>query len=94
MKQQQIDVEIEIPVNDYLVGDENFARQIIERMREKADAEVSAAGGRLRTDRLPDINTMRATSPIYGGDLLLVASRWWADMPESFDPARASAESR
>lgn len=93
-KEAQIDVEMEVPVNDYLVGDEAFARGLIEKMREKADAEARLAGGTLRTDRLPELNTMRATSPIFGGDLLLVASRWWVEVPESFDPGRASAASR
>lgn len=98
MRTAQIDVEIEFDADEHQIGDRDFPRQVMERMREKADAEATAAGGRLRTDVLPEFNTMRAMRPgtsfAEAREVVLCASRWTVDVPESFDPARAAAASR
>jgi len=39
----------------------------------------------LRTDRVPEFVLAEAQSPLVG-DVLIVASRWWAEVPESFQP--------
>lgn len=98
MKTAQIDVEIEMDADEIQIGDRNFARQVMERMRDKADAEARAVGGTLRTDVIPEFNTMRAMRPgtsfEQAREVVLCASRWTVDVPESFDPERAAALSR
>lgn len=99
MRDVQIDIEMEIHASDWQVErsvhDRNeFSRQAIEKMREKAREEAERAGGYLRVDRTPEFDSRQVGHPVLGVDLILVASRWWCVMPDSFDPARAAAATR
>jgi hypothetical protein len=98
VKEVQIDVEMELPADEIQAGDRDFARQAMERMRDHADAVAREQGCTLRTDRLPEFNVMRAMTPgrplQAAEEVILIASRWWVDAPDSFDPARAAANSR
>lgn len=99
MRDVQIDIEMEIHASDWQVErsvhDRNeFSRQAIEKMRNAAAVEAELAGGYLRTDRMPEFDSRQVGHPVLGIDLIVVASRWWCVMPESFDPERAAAASR
>lgn len=86
MREAQLDVTLEILVADdtAVMGDQEFWRQAMEKMRVKADELCAAAGARLRTDRPPEIISKIASHRLTQGDWVLVASRWWADVPDTF----------
>lgn len=100
MKDVQIDVELAIPQGEIVdavsstFGKNVLAKDIIDRVRQRADDEAHRVGGRLHTDRIPEFYIRRGSDVIHGGDFLLVASRWWVSVPNAFDPARAAAASR
>jgi|SRR6187549_1297605 len=100
MKCVKIDIESAIPQGeliDVLWSRERkntLAKEIINSHREKADAAASAAGGSLRTDTPPEFYIRRGADLVAGGDFLLTASRWDVWVPDTFDPARASAATR
>lgn len=98
MKEAQIDVEMELDADEYQAADPDFPRRAMERMRDHASAVAAEQGATLRTDRLPEFNIMRAMTPnrplAASREVILVASRWWVDAPDTFDPARAAANSR
>lgn len=91
MREQQIDVEMVIEANEAQVADPDFSRALMERLRDAAAAQVAQVGGRLRTDRETTFYHRRAIDPGSGfkeaRDVILVASRWWADVPDDFVPA-------
>lgn len=100
MKAQMIDVELavargEIADSLFTTQDKNaLATALIERVRGKAEEEARAVGGRLQTDTLPEFYIRRGSHVTFGGDYLLVASRWTVLVPDQFDMRRASAASR
>jgi hypothetical protein len=63
--------------------------RVVEPLRIKAEQEVRAVGGRLRTDRMPEIYFRRGSHLTRGGDYLLAAARWHAEVPNAFDSSRA-----
>lgn len=94
MKPQQIDVTLEIPMSQDDIEQArrpDFWRQGIEAMREIADSEAAKIGGHVVTDRLPEIAEPKfanRASPLFVGqeqNWMLWASRWWVEVPESFD---------
>jgi len=94
VKQQQIDVMLEIPMGEDDIEQarrEEFWREGMEYMRELADQKARAVGGHVVTDRPPEIleprYADRASALYVGGSqhVLLWASRWWVEVPESFD---------
>lgn len=100
MKIVRIDVELPVEkgeIADHLYTTEaknRLSAALVERVRGKADEEARAVGGRLLTDSLPEFYLRRGSHVVFGGDYLLVASRWKVEVPESFDPKRAAAASR
>ena len=91
MRTALLDVHLEVRVPDQVDetgGDPEFWRQAIERMREKADEMATAGGGRLRTDRAPEMLSKRASHMLVPGAWILMATRWHVDVPESFDADR------
>lgn len=64
-----------------------LSAEIVEKSRMTADQMARAVGGWVRTDRMPEWNIARKASVLLGGDFLLVASRWWCEVPDDFDPA-------
>ena len=87
MREAQLDVTLEIQVMDdvAVMGDTDFWRGAMEKMREEADRlAATVPGARLRTDRPPEIISRLGSHNLLLGEWVLVASRWWVDVPESF----------
>lgn len=57
-------------------------RYAMECSREQADRLCSTSGGRLRTDRAPEVVIRKAVKPETGRDVTLVASRWAVVAPD------------
>jgi len=93
VKDIMMDVELDIPNADVLnMGDSTTAsKEIINRLRVKAEQVCREHGVELRTDRAPEVITKQAMSPLLGGEFLLVSSRWACVAPDNFDPAQHSA---
>jgi hypothetical protein len=94
MKAVQLDITLEIPMSEDDIaqtGESGFWRQVLERMKHDADEEAAKVGGRVVTDRMPEVAeprfAERASGIFVGGtsQWLLCASRWWVEVPESFD---------
>ncbi len=90
MRAVQLDVQLEIPLADahrLAANRGSIGPEIIDMSRERAEQLVRSAGvtAYLRTDRVPEFVLAEAQSPLVG-DVLIVASRWWAEVPESFQP--------
>lgn len=94
MKPQQIDITVEIPMGEDDIEQarrEDFWREGMEYMRRLADEKAAAVGGHVVTDRPPELLeprfANRASALYVGGtqNWLLWASRWWVEVPESFD---------
>jgi hypothetical protein len=86
VKPQQLDVQLEIPmsqVRQYASRRGEIGPEIIDMSRQRAEELCREAGATLRTDRVPEFVFSEAQSPLVG-DVLLVGSRWWAEVPESF----------
>lgn len=100
MKDHFIDVQVPIEHGEALdkiisTGGKNaLAAEIVEKHRVKAEQEVRAVGGKLRTDRAPEFYIRRGADLVHGGDYILTASRWACTVPNSFDPEFASQRSR
>lgn len=90
MREQQIDIEMVLDADEKQINDPDFGRALMERMRDAAAAQVQVVGGRLRTDRETTFYHRRAMAPgtsfQQARDVLLVASRWWAEVPDDFVP--------
>lgn len=89
MKDAWLDTEIEIPLDEATarsgVGDD-LAKEIINTLRDHAQRVLlrdAGASAYVRTDRMPETVSARKTSPILGGDLLLVRMRWPVVVPDS-----------
>jgi hypothetical protein len=100
MKAQQIDILLEIPVSEDDIEQarrEEFWREGMEYMRQLADQKAAAFGGHVVTDRLPEMGEPQfanRASGIFVGETqnwLLWASRWWVEVPDSFDVCAAAA---
>lgn len=90
MRAVQIDVQLEIRLAEahrMAINHGSIGPEVIEASRERAEQLVRSAGvtAYLRTDRVPEFVLAEAQSPLVG-DVLIVASRWWAEVPESFQP--------
>ena len=83
MRDVFVDVLLEVPTGELRVLD-NAAQQVLERLRDSADRLCSEQGGRLRTDRAPELVVKEAQHPLLG-DMTLFASRWAAVAPESVE---------
>lgn len=100
VKPAQIDVELEIPYGEILdqigtTADKNVvATIVVERCRHEALRLAEEAGGSLNMARPPEFYIRRGSHVTFGGDFMLVASRWWCEMPNDFDPQRAAAMTR
>lgn len=100
MKEHLIDIQVPIEmgeVADTLTTTEAknaLSAEIVEMHRVKAEQEVRAVGGRLRTDSAPEFYIRRGSHVIEGGDWLITSSRWKCEVPNSFDPEFASQRSR
>lgn len=89
MKEQKIDVEMNVPYREIeALGRDRAIREILGKLRYTAQQRVEEAGGRLVPTTLPEIVVKRTSSILLGGDILLVASRWTATVPDAFDPSR------
>jgi hypothetical protein len=77
-----VDVRLEVPVRELAALGDDGPRQVVERMRDSADRLCAERGGRLRTDRAPELIVQEAQHPLLG-DFTLFASRWAAVAPES-----------
>lgn len=89
MKTAEIAVTLEVALGDDIdqTRTEWFWRQTIESMRTKAESLAATVGGRVVTDRTPTILPPRiGEHAVFGGDWLLVASRWWCEVPDDFEP--------
>jgi hypothetical protein len=90
MREALIDVTLEVEVTNDLdaISDPQFHRQAMERMRDKAEVAAREAGGRLRTDRMPELMVPQKVSPtsplLQHQDYVLFASRWHVEVPEHF----------
>lgn len=84
MRDAFVDVMLEVPVRE-LAALPDPTRALYERMREGADARCAEVGGRLRTDRAPEVRVQEADHPLIGG-VTLVASRWAVVVPDSVVP--------
>ena len=88
-----MDVELHEPIGDVLdtltttYAKNALSTEIVEKSRQSADMMARSVGGRVVTDRAPEWHIARKASLLLGGDLLLVASRWWCEVPDDFDPA-------
>jgi hypothetical protein len=80
MRDTFVDVRLEVPTHE-LQGLPDGATQVLERMRDSADRLCAESGGRLRTDRAPEIVVQEAQHPLLG-DFTLFASRWAVVAPE------------
>jgi hypothetical protein len=88
VKPQQLDVMLEIPMaeaNRLAARRGEIGPEIIDMSRQRAEELCREAGATLRTDRVPEFVFSEAQSPLLG-DMLLVGSRWWAEVPEGFHP--------
>lgn len=100
MKIVKIDIEQELPAGEFLDGFRSTqektiaSKAIINQAREKADQEARLVGGRVRVDMKPEFYIRRGSHVLLGGDLMLVASRWSVEVPDSFDPHTAASASR
>jgi hypothetical protein len=88
MRDLFVDVLLEIPVAD-LRHQADPTRYLYERMRHRADEICHENGGRLRTDRAPEVHIRQGKHPLLGFDMTLVASRWAVTAPE-----RVASEAR
>lgn len=86
MRPAQIDIQMEVQVTYDLdsAADPRFWAEATEAMLHKADEVASSVGGRVRTDRPPEILSKIGTHNLVGGEWVLVASRWWVDVPDDF----------
>lgn len=94
MKPGWIDVLLEVNSEDVVTRYENMttteakeamAQELVEASRVGAEERCREVGGRLRTDSKPEWHIRRGSHILVGGDYLLVASRWQADVPNAFD---------
>jgi len=88
VKPHQLDVLLEIPMSqaDRMARDRGaIGPEIVDMSRWRAEELCREAGGTLRTDRTPEFTMSEGQSPLLG-DMLLVGSRWWAEVPENFVP--------
>ncbi len=89
MKEAQVSVLFEIPLSDdekRHLNDPEFWRQGMEAMRRQADMLAAQKGGHVVTDRKPSFTKPQvAAHPILGNTVLLWASRWWVEVPDSVD---------
>jgi hypothetical protein len=76
-----LDVTLEVPRDD-LTADGALAG-VLEKLRGKADEQCQHVGGRLRTDREPQIVVQEAEHRLTGEAYVLFATRWAAVVPES-----------
>lgn len=85
----EIAVTLEVPLGDDIeqATTEWFWRSTMERMRTEAERVCAGVQGRVMTDRMPTILQPRiGEHPTFGGDWMLIASRWWVEVPDSFEP--------
>lgn len=89
MKAAEVCVRMEVPLNeDDLkdMSDPAFMCQAIEYMRSEADKLAATVGGHVVTDRTPSFVPPQVTShAILGGNWLLMASKWWVEVPDHVD---------
>lgn len=84
MRDAFIDVTFEIPLSD-LGSVLDPSGYILEKMRGEADRVCDRSKARLRTDRNPEIQVNQAIEARTGRAMLLCASRWAVEVPESVE---------
>jgi hypothetical protein len=79
---------LEIRVTDDLAiaTSEEFWRAVVEKSRVKADEMAAGVGGTVRTNRHVEFTSRVGQHMLVPGDFVLVGTRWWVDVPESFTP--------
>lgn len=84
MRREQVDIELEIDFAEIRqIGNAAVAsRQVIEKLRRGADEAAATVGGHVDATVTPEIVTSHKTSPLVGGDLLLVAARFAVEVPD------------
>lgn len=86
MKEQVLDLTLDLPVAEVERMGDRSGEEILNRMRYEADRRAETAGGRVIETRLPEIIVRQGRSALLG-DMVLVGTRWWLEVPDSFDPA-------
>jgi hypothetical protein len=86
MRDAFVDVTLELPITELstVTNPSNF---VLEKMRDEADRLCDEAKARLRTDRAPEIQVNQAIEARTGRTMLLCASRWAVEVPETLEVA-------
>lgn len=86
MKLQKIDILLEVPKSDLVaLGRDGAARYVVEKLRHGAEDKAHEVGGRVVVDRAPEIMIQEGSRLDVGGDWLLLAGRFWLEVPDTFD---------
>lgn len=80
-----IDINLEIFTLE-LDKERDPTRYVWELARETADRHCAEAGGRLRTDRAPEIFVSEGLDRLTGQAITLVATRWAVVLPDAVAP--------
>ncbi len=86
MKEQILDLTLDLPVAEVERLGDHSGDEILRRLRYEADRRAREAGGWVIETRLPELVVRQGRSALLG-DMVLVGSRWWLEVPDSFDPA-------
>lgn len=86
MKEQVLDLTLDLPTAEVERMGEHSGKEILNRLRYEADRRAAEVGGHVIETRLPEIIVRQGQSPILG-DMTLIGTRWWLEVPDSFDPA-------
>ena len=87
MRDAFVDVTTEVPLAE-LATVRDPSGLVLETMRETADKLCDESGARLRTARAPEVHVSRGIEKATGTEVLLCASRWAVEVPESVEVGR------
>lgn len=88
MRDAFVDVTFEIPLSELAIVRDPTSF-VLEQMRISADHLCDESKARLRTDRAPEVHVSQAVEVKTGKPMVLCASRWSVELPESVEVARA-----
>ncbi len=78
-----ITAEVDKRTTAHITDPETLVRHLIAILRTKADEEAERVGGRIRTDRTPELDFKQGTLPALGLEFWLLWSKWHAEVPDS-----------
>lgn len=84
MRDAFVDVTLEVPLTD-LAHVNDPSAYVFEKMRDAAEKLCDESRARLRTDRAPEVELSQAVETRTGRGMLLCASRWAVEVPESVE---------